>query len=269
MIGPPGLWPLAPAWQGRDTKICSRCFEVLTLDRFGWYVDNRYGTRRPKAACHRCGAERSQGRYAVRQAKGPICGREGCAKAQHAAGLCAMHYRQSQRQRYGPCTVEGCDRLQSGLGLCPMHTRRQRTYGDVGPPGPARREGDGWKAKRRPLFIKTRTRNGKTDRYRWVSAPESPVANRKGYVAEHRLVMAEQQGRPLLPSETVHHKNGNTLDNRPENLELWRSAQPAGQRPEDLRAYAQEILTLYPPDSAPSLPFAGGPLAPTAGTYHG
>jgi HNH endonuclease len=62
---------------------------------------------------------------------------------------------------------------------------------------------------------------------------------------EHRHVMEQMIGRALLPHETVHHKNGQRDDNRPQNLELWSSRNPKGQRIADKIEFAHELLREY------------------------
>lgn len=49
------------------------------------------------------------------------------------------------------------------------------------------------------------------------------MARTDGYVMEHRLVVANALGRPLVRTECVHHINHDPLDNRLENLELFAS----------------------------------------------
>lgn len=51
-----------------------------------------------------------------------------------------------------------------------------------------------------------------------VLAVDNPRANKRGYVFEHILVAEMRIGRRLLPQEVVHHINGISHDNRPENL---------------------------------------------------
>lgn len=64
-------------------------------------------------------------------------------------------------------------------------------------------------------------------------------------VLQHRMVMESFLGRPLIKGENVHHINGDRTDNRIENLELWNTRQPKGQRVQDKLEWAREIIRLY------------------------
>lgn len=121
-----------------------------------------------------------------------------------------------------PCSVEGCDKHVSSHGLCRSHWKMFSIRGVTVPFVPSREpyiDGSG--------YIRER------------------VEGEKQGILQHRIVMERMLGRKLVPGKTVHHKNGVRTDNRPENLELWFSGHPAGQRVEDLLCFAREIVARY------------------------
>jgi len=78
-----------------------------------------------------------------------------------------------------------------------------------------------------------------------ILSKKHPNASKRGQILEHKLIMSQYLGRPLFSKETVHHRNGIRHDNRIENLELWSSSHPPGQRVEDKIEWCKEFLEIY------------------------
>jgi hypothetical protein len=170
-----------------------------------------------------------------------ICEIDGCEGKHEARGYCSLHYQRFMEGRdvyapvraYGPersCAVGNCDRPHGSIGYCDMHYTRLKNGWDMDAPPRKTNPGEWgqWKSDGHGYVVRVRRIDGKTENQ-----------------LQHRLVMAEHLGRPLVKGENVHHINGVRDDNRIENLEIWNTSQPAGQRASDKVAWAKEILALY------------------------
>lgn len=127
------------------------------------------------------------------------------------------------------CGFAGCERMAKALDLCDAHYQ-QRKRGVALRPIAAR-------GVKRPKQT--------TEGYVLVFDPDHLNHRLDGWILEHVQVVSSVLGRPLMARENVHHKNGIKNDNRPENLELWVSMQPSGQRIIDLIEHAELILATY------------------------
>lgn len=171
------------------------------------------------------------------------CKAQDCDKDVDAKGLCHGHYQRVLRRSSIPigaplrkgksmCKVEACDRGADAGGYCKAHYKRVLKHGHPQADIPIR-EADGT--------------GHMSHGYQQINVPKElrHLSRGKTKIAEHRFVLAKYLGRALSSDEHVHHINGVKTDNRLENLELWSTHHPSGQRIEDLLEYCWVILERY------------------------
>ena len=169
------------------------------------------------------------------------CSVDGCERKVRSKGLCGAHYnrslkglsldkplRPSYQRVYGEgdiCQVEGCENRAAIARYCKPHYNRAWA---------GRRLDAEWQVVEYPIGTKRKSEDGYVD-----------IKTEAGWKREHRHVMEQHLGRDLEPEETVHHKNGERDDNTLDNLELWSSAHPSGQRVKDKLAWCREFIRKY------------------------
>lgn len=166
---------------------------------------------------------RDDRKRAVRLAAGVACSAGGCTGIAMQMRLCDIHYAHRRSKNLGKCSVESCSREQKSRGMCTGHRMQVLSGLPITPLRERLKEGDRWENEQGYVLV---VHNG--------------IAR-----LEHRVAMEMAIGRKLKSKETVHHKNGVRSDNRLDNLELWASNHPPGQRIEDLVSWAQQILGTY------------------------
>lgn len=130
-----------------------------------------------------------------------------------------------------PCRVEGCEKPRAMNGYCSKHGQRVKAHGthEINPYAAIRgANSPRWKGGRSLDslgYITVKIFPGDP-----LYTGRSETRGEGQRIKEHRLVMARALGRPLLPSESVHHINGKRDDNRLENLQLRQGKHGAGVR---------------------------------------
>lgn len=158
---------------------------------------------------------------------GRCCDVEGCERPAFSAHYCSMHDQRVRdtgqpgeaaprnRPPHQPCSVDGCETASKSNGFCVMHYHRWKKYGDPGQAGRIRREkGTGSITNSGYLSFNT---------------------VRNEHQSDHRRVWIEANG-PIPHGYVIHHRNGDKLDNRLENLQMMTRREHRLHHQDDLMA---------------------------------
>ena len=219
----------------------------------------------------------------LNKADQPICIEDGCSSVVWSTyqSRCSIHQRRVDRTgearpedsprkvRSKPvqCAAKGCHLDATAKDWCGIHYSRDYSTGDISEDTPVSwhyrkfgeeclEEGCTRQSIKRYLCGKCYAK-----RYRdGTPMPErriEPFPYSDGYLAvnvdgkkifHHRYVWEQHYKVKLQPGQNIHHINGVRDDNHIDNLELWDTSQPQGQRVLDKLHWAVEMFLRYAPE---------------------